>query len=274
MNRAEEAVMVSRNLLRQTTSFVGREQEILEICQRLNNPLCQLLTLVGAGGVGKTRLALEILLQTHSLYKDGAYFVPLQPLRSVADIPMSIIHAVGLVLRDTHDPLPVLVDYLRERQMLLVLDNFEHLIEGAELISTILTQVAGVRILVTSRESLKLHEEWQWNVKGLRFPSAEEGQGGETYSALRLFTERTAQLSPEFQLNEHRAAVTRICQLVEGIPLAIEMAANWTKLLSADAIADAIEHNIDFLTAANRIFQNVTGVCERSITIRGACCSR
>ncbi len=249
MNPHDGAVKVTHNLLRQTTSFVGREQEMLEIIQRLNNPLCRLLTFVGPGGIGKTRLAVEVANRIGPMYRDGVYFVPLQPLRSAAHIPSAIAHSLGLVIRDGDNPLQQTLNYLCNRQSLLLLDNFEHLVEGADFITQILVDAPDVRLLATSREPLNLHEEWQWVVGGLHFPSDEADEADEPYSAVRLFAERAAQIKPEFALDHHCPEVTRICQLVEGIPLAIELAANWTKSLTCAAIADAIQHNIDFLTS-------------------------
>jgi len=249
MNLYDGAVKVNHNLLRQTTSFVGREREILEILDRLNNPMCQLLTFVGPGGIGKTRLALEVARQIRNSYRDGVYFVPLQPLRSASHIPSAIIHVLGVSIRDGDDPFQKLLHFLSDRHLLLLLDNFEHLVDGAELVTCILENAPDVRLLVTSREPLKLHEEWQWVVGGLHFPTEAPDEADEAYSAMRLFAERATQINPEFTLDQYRADVIRICQLVEGIPLAIEMAANWTNSLTCDAIADAIQNNIDFLTS-------------------------
>lgn len=249
MIRDDRAVNSTENLLRQTTSFVGREQEIRGIIQRLNNPLCQLLTLVGPGGIGKTRLSIEVAYQSGAAYRDGVYFVPLQPLQSAAHIASAIAHVLGLPIRENDDPLQKLLHYLCNRQILLILDNFEHLIDGAEVVTRILENAPMVRMLVTSREPLKLHEEWQWMVQGLNFPSDTSNETTESYSAMQLFTQRAQQIYPDFVPDMHQAAITRICQFVEGIPLAIELAANWTKSLTCDAIADAIQNGIDILTS-------------------------
>ena len=249
MGHSAGATKVAHNLPRQTTLFVGREQEILDIINRLNNPLCQLLTFVGPGGIGKTRLALEVARRIGDWYADGVYFVALQPLRSAAYIPSAIVHALGLPVHENDDPLQQLISYLHDRRILLILDNFEHLRDGVGLVAEIIVAAPDVRLLVTSREALNLHEEWQWTVRGLRFPEATSGDDIEAYGAVQLFAERARKILPEFILADHLAAVTRICQLVEGSPLAIEMAANWTKTLPCDVIADAIQNDIDFLTS-------------------------
>lgn len=237
------------NLQHQMTSFIGREEEISEIIHRLNNPLCQLLTFVGPGGIGKTRLALEVVRRISRAYPDGVYFVPLQPLRSAEHIPTAIIRTMELTFRDNQDPLQYLIQFVRERQLLLILDNFEHLVEGAAIIARILEDAPAIRVLVTSREPLKLHEEWQWTVKGLDVPASSLDEAARSYSAIRLFSERAMQIHPNFNVSDQLKEVIRICQLVEGIPLAIEMAANWTNMLSCEAIADAIQNDIDFLTS-------------------------
>lgn len=236
-------------LLRQTTSFVGREQDIHDIMERISTPYCQLMTLVGPGGIGKTRLAMEVAQCIADRYTHGVYFVALQPLESPAYIAPAILNTLGLPTYEKNDPVEHLRRFLQDRQLLLIIDNFEHLIAGAELLVTLLTNAPDMKMLVTSREALNLREEWLWTVRGLSYPSTiPHGQAGD-YSALRLFAERACQIHPDFSLNDHVAAVTRICQLVEGVPLAIEMAANWLKALSPDAIVDAIQSSIDFLTS-------------------------
>ncbi len=245
----DRAVNNIHNIRHQMTSFIGREEEIREIIHRLNNPLCQLLTFVGPGGIGKTRLALEVAHQMSLAYPDGVYFVPLQPLRSAEHIPSAIAHALELPNRDDKDALQHLIQFLRERQLLLILDNFEHLVEGAAVITPILADAAAVRVLVTSREPLKLHEEWQWMVQGLKVPASHLDETAQSYSAVQLFAERAEQIHADFVLEQQLKNVIRICQLVEGIPLAIEMAANWTNMLTCEAIAEAIQNDIDFLTS-------------------------
>ena len=244
-----ERTWLLTNLPRQTTSFVGRREEIAEISAFLENPVCQLLTLVGPGGIGKTRLALEVARRVSDLYVDGVYFVALQPLRSPEDIPPAIIHALGVPIHGDDNPLKQLMYYLHDRRLLLVLDNFEHLIEGVGLVAAIVMGAPDIRLLVTSREALNVREEWQWPVKGLRFPKGAPDDDAEAYGAIRLFAERARQIQPEFALADQLVAVTHICRLVEGIPLAIEIAANWTKTLTCDAIVDAIQNDIDFLTS-------------------------
>lgn len=246
-----ETTRVIHNLPRPTTSFIGREQEIAEITRLLDDPVCQLLTLVGPGGIGKTRLALKVAQQSDKVFADGKHFVSLQPLQTADHIPATIIHAMELPIHEG-DPQQQLLHYLKERSSLLILDNFEHLLEGVGLIADILAAAPDVKLLVTSRETLNLHEEWLWPVQGLPFPPSETGDNHKAYSAERLFVERVCQVRPTFEVKEHYAAVARICQLVEGVPLALELAASWTKSLSCEAIAQEIQNDIDFLTSRAR----------------------
>src|SRR5262249_27630846 len=151
---------------------------------------CQLLTLVGPGGSGKTRLAIEIAGRKLEDFPNGVYLVPLAPLSSADNIVPSIAHSVTLDLGGGDDPRQGLLDYLRHNHLLLVLDNFEHLLAGAELVADILNDAPEVKILVTSREALNLQEEWVRQVNGMRFPDTEVTERIEDFSAVKLFVER------------------------------------------------------------------------------------
>ncbi|MEP7293997.1 MAG: AAA family ATPase, partial [Chloroflexota bacterium] len=217
----------------------------------LSDPACRLLTLVGPGGIGKTRLALEAARQLP--LPENTHFVALQPLASAEFIVSAIADSVGFQFYSGSDPKQQLLDYLREKSRLLLLDNFEHLLDGATLLSEILTNAPGIRILVTSRERLNLVEEWVLEVGGLAYPiSANDSQAGR-YSAVELFALRAQRVNVGFVLNEaQRPAVVRICRLVGGMPLGIELAASWTRALSCEAIADEIERSLDILETPAR----------------------
>jgi predicted ATPase/DNA-binding CsgD family transcriptional regulator len=238
------------NLPSQPTSFIGRENEIAEIVALLTEPACRLLTLIGPGGIGKTRLAVEVARRLK--LDDGAYFVPLQPLRSIDDIVTTIVDALPLQLHGSTDPQQQLLDYLRERHMLLILDNFEHLLDGASLVTGILGAAPHVRLLVTSREALNLRAEHLWPLGGLPIPPDDALDVFDDYSAVQLFVERTRRVKPDFSSAAQKHEIVRICRLVDGLPLALELAAGWTRALSPQAIGDEIERSIDFLASNQR----------------------
>lgn len=244
-----DAVKGADGLVYRTSSFVGREHELQALAELLANPQCQLLTLVGPGGIGKTRLALEVAQRIAHTYADGVYFISLQPLRSHQLIPATIAHTLGLTLSEQEDALHNLITQMQHQRLLLILDNFEHLMEGTAQITAMLTALAEIQIMVTSREPLNLHEEWQWLLKGLDYLHDDAGQDIYSYSAVRLFCERAQHVSPSFAWQSCTDDLIRICQLVDGIPLALEMAANWVKVLPCAVIADSIQNSLDFLVS-------------------------
>jgi predicted ATPase/DNA-binding NarL/FixJ family response regulator len=239
---------VARNVLYPATPFVGRLRELTEIASRLNDPNCRLLTLVGPGGIGKTRLALESARQFPE-----AYFVPLQPLTSSDFIISALADAIGFQFYSGSDPKQQLLDYLREKSWLLVLDNFEQLLDGATLLSEILAAAGNLRLLVTSRERLNLVEEWVLDIGGLAYPLNEYEADTERYSAVELFVQQARRVKSSFSLTDaNHSAVIFICRLVGGMPLGIELAASWVRVLSCEAIAEEIERSLDILETPAR----------------------
>ena len=254
-----------KNLPAPRTSFVGRASELDAIDQLLEDPECRLLTLVGPGGAGKTRLALEAAGRRIERYPHGVHFVPLVALASAEFLAPAVAEAMQFTMDGAHSASSAqeqLLDYLVERSTLLVLDNFEHLVDGADLLGEIIERAPNVELLTTSRERLNLQSEWVLDVHGLGL--AENGNGGP--AALRLFVERARQVEPGFSLDDddQRDQVGRICELVEGLPLGVELAASWVSMLSCAEIADEIEQNIDFLTTSKR------DVPERHRSLRAA----
>jgi predicted ATPase len=241
-----------KNLPAPRTSFVGRASELDEIDRLLEGPGCRLLTLVGPGGAGKTRLALEAASRRIDRYPHGVHFVPLVSVASPEFLAPAIAESIQLAMDGAHSGSSAqeqLLDYLGERSTLLVLDNFEHLVDGAGLLGEIIERAPKVELLTTSRERLNVQSEWVLDVHGLGL--AENGNGGS--GALRLFVERAAQVIPGFSLNDdERAEARRICRLVEGLPLGIELAASWVSILSCAEIAEEIQQNIDFLATSMR----------------------
>lgn len=240
------------NLPPQPTSFIGREPEILEIADHLRDRHCRLLTLVGMGGMGKTRLAIESVcrLSTDD-FKHGVYYVPLAPLSSSDNIVTTVIDVLGMMIGEDGTPQDELIDFLSGRNLLLVMDNFEHVLDGADLIADILNHTSDVTILTTSREVLNLQMEWVWQVKGMSFPDTDTNDI-ELYSALKLFINRAKQTRRDFSVEHELEKIIRICQLVEGMPLAIELAASWLKTLSCEGVLKQIEQGIDFLSSRMR----------------------
>jgi len=231
------------------TSFVGRTEELTEIDRLLTNPDCRLLTLLGPGGIGKTRLAIEVAKRLGSAYPNGAHFVPLAPITNPDRIVPAVAEALRLTI-DTHTsdlaPKDQLLDFLTNQSALMVMDNFEHVVEGAGLVAEVLGQAPKLRVLVTSRRRLGLQGEWIYEVPSLPYPT--NGEDASTYPAVRLFVERARQADPTFEPTSEWAEVRRICHLVQGLPLAIELAAAWTPVLACEEIADEIETSLDFLT--------------------------
>jgi predicted ATPase/DNA-binding SARP family transcriptional activator len=245
------------NLPAQQTSFVGREAELDQIGELIADPACRLVTLVGPGGIGKTRLSLQAAVRALRSFPDGTCFVPLGPVTGPEPLTLAVGNALQFKL---HSPWAtrmelsdqLLFDYLSDRSMLLVLDSFEHLIEEVGWVSQLLAHAPGINLLVTSRERLDLQGEWVLHVQGLDLPDAAPDIQ-ESSSALELFEERARQANPDLQLtgSELEAAV-RICHLVEGMPLAIEMAAAWASMLFCGEIVAEVERSLDFLATSLR----------------------
>ena len=253
-----------KNLPAPRTSFVGRGSELDEIDRLLEDPDCRLLTLVGPGGAGKTRLALEAAARRIERYPHGVHFVPLVSVASPEFLAPAVAESIQFAVDGAHSGFSAqeqLLDYLGERSTLLVLDNFEHLVDGAELLGEIIERAPKVELLTTSRERLNVQSEWVLDVHGLGL--AENGDGGS--GAVRLFVERATQADPGFSLDDGALVeARRICRLVEGLPLGIELAASWVSMLSCAEIADEIERNIDFLATSTR------DVPERHRSLRAA----
>lgn len=256
--RAKEIVPAPRtaprhNLPTQLTSFVGRETEVARIATRLNSPECRLLTLVGTGGSGKTRLALEAAAGFVNSFRDGVYLVPLAALSAPDLIVSEIAKACGFSFAGASKPERQLLNYLEKKEMLLVLDNWEHLLSGTGLVPEILKHARAVKILATSREPLNLQAEWLLRLEGLSYPPTArvppDGAGVMHYHAVELFVERAKRVNEYLKLDaETTAPVVSICRLVEGMPLAIELAAAATRRMPVRKIAEEVASNLDLST--------------------------
>lgn len=239
--------MFAYNLPPQITPFIGRSDELSRIAALLNDPACRLLTLTGPGGIGKTRLALEAAQLQQGRFPDGVFLAPLQEVSSSDLMAPAIAHAIHFQFHETSDPEGQLLDYLSHQAALLVLDNFEHLTDGGALVSDILASAPNTKILVTSRERLNLFEEWVFEVTGLRRPHDERDPGAEQYSAVQMFMQGARRARPGFSLAAELPAVVRICSLVDGMPLALELASAWVRVLPLDDIVRELERGMDIL---------------------------
>ncbi|MDM8530355.1 tetratricopeptide repeat protein [Anaerolineales bacterium HSG25] len=251
------------------TSFVGRQRELSRIIDCLANPDNRLLTLVGAGGMGKTRLALQAAHRQQPEFSDGVYFIPLAEIDKEELIIIALAEQLGLSSVPEIERRLQLFKYLENREMLLVFDNFEHIIEEASpLIFDLLQSTTELKILVTSREALNFQAEWLLRVEGLPYPTVDDVglavvepshpdphksllTAAKEYGAIQLFMDRASRLMAEFPLS---VDVLRLCQLLEGMPLAIELAAALVDQLSCAEIIDLIHTDLDVLETSLRDF--------------------
>jgi predicted ATPase/DNA-binding XRE family transcriptional regulator len=233
--------------------LIGREHELEQLGQLLCDPECRLLTLVGPGGIGKTRLAVEMASRGHDAFVNGTYFVSLAAVNSTTFVIPMIAEALGFTFQGpgSTDPKTQLFSYLKEKDVLLLLDNLEHLLSGPgiEVLSELIANAPQVKLLVTSRESLELQGEWVFQVHGLPIPETGITQG----TSVELFLQRARRADVEFEAaTDDYPAILQICRLVDGMPLGLELAAAWVRALSCAEIAVEIERGLDFLKNSAR----------------------
>jgi predicted ATPase/DNA-binding SARP family transcriptional activator/DNA-binding CsgD family transcriptional regulator len=243
------------NLPATRTSFVGREREMVELKRAL--AMTRLLTLTGAGGTGKTRLALEVARDLAGLYPDGVWLVELAALTQGALVPQVVAESLGVHEQPNRPLTATLAEALRAKKMLIVLDNCEHLVEAvAGLTDELLDACPKLRILATSRERLNVAGEVVWSVRPLSVPDAERLpnlEGLRVYESARLFVERAIRRTSAFVLTaESASAVAQICQQLEGMPLAIELAAAWVGILAVGQISERLGDSLELLTGGER----------------------
>ncbi len=233
-------------------SFINRN-ELAEITEWLHDPACRLLSIVGIGGTGKTRLALKVAKQQASFYLDGVHFIELVSLESSEQIVTAIAGKVGLIFSGSHSPQNQLRDYLRQKEILFVLDNIEHLLDAEQgainLIMSMLQQAPDVRWVVTSREKLNLSSEWVFELKGLPYPNSSTDTDPQSYASVQLFQQTAQRTNRRFNWAKEQTAVIKICQLVEGLPLGIKLAATLVRYQTCAQIAQAVTTNMDVLAS-------------------------
>ena len=247
---------VPAGLPSQPTALIGREREVAHLRELLLNPEVRLLTLVGTGGTGKTRLALAVAVDLVDAFEHGVIFVDLCAAPSPADVVPTIARALGLVDLGTHVRLDRLRQYLATRDLLLVLDNFEHVLAAASQIADLLAACPSLKLLVTSRAVLRLRWEHEFPVQPLGLPPAARTQSADAIAdvpAVALFVQRAQLVRPGFALTDQNAsAVDAICRQLDGLPLAIELAAVRTKLFTPQALLPRLDHRLALLTDGPR----------------------
>lgn len=250
--RIRNADAPSFDLPRQTTPFIGRAEELASISERLSNPECRLLTLLGPGGIGKTRLALQAAAANRHLFLNGVAFISLESISDPEMVAPAIMEAHDFPFFGSESYSEQLIRHLTDQEILLVLDNFEHLLPATRLLDQILRQTENVKILTTSRQRLNMLTEWLVEVRGLHYPEQEQEEGT-TSEAATLFAKSAQRVKEDFALNSKNLPhVNLVCQAVDGSPLGIELAASWIRKLDLEEIATETSRELDFLEAPLR----------------------
>lgn len=242
------------NLPVQLTTFIGRREQLQEVKAAVRGS--RLLTLTGPGGTGKTRLALQTAAELLTEFEDGAFFVALAPITERALVLPAVVQALGLQETPRGSTEEALVDHLRDKRLLLVTDNFEQVLDGAPDVGMLLTSTEGLHVLATSREPLGLTGEREYPVPPLGLPDPAHLpslSGLSQFEAVALFVERATAVKPDFQVtNDNAPAVAEICSRLDGLPLAIELAAARVKILSPQGMLNRLERSLAFLSGGSR----------------------
>jgi diguanylate cyclase (GGDEF)-like protein len=246
-----QSVRPRNNLPSTPTGMVGRENEIQEAKRMLGSS--RLLTIIGPGGVGKTRLAQQVAAELQDDFPSGVFWIPFAAVMDAETILATLAAALGFTFYGGEDPESQFFNFLREKQMLLLLDNLEHISDGVDILARLLERASRVKLICTSRERLNLQGEAVLLLQGMDIPTNTSLKHIEGFSAIQLFMQAARLAKTDFVLNhDNKDAIIQICQLVDGLPLGIEMAASWTRMLPADQIAQEMAKNLSFLSTTQR----------------------
>jgi predicted ATPase/class 3 adenylate cyclase len=250
----------------QPSTFIGREREIAQGQRLLEN--ARLVTLTGPGGTGKTRLSLRIAEESADAFGDGTFYVPLAPISDPELVPSTIAHTLGVQVSGSELPLPRVLDHIKGKRMLLVLDNFEQILAAAPVVGQLLASSPPLKVIASSRAPLRIAGEQEFPVPPLEVPDPNHLPSFEVLAqsdAVRLFVERAGAVRPDFRVTpENAAAVAEICTRLDGLPLAIELAAARVKVLTPQAMLPKLREGLDMLASTAR------DLPERQRTLRGA----
>jgi diguanylate cyclase (GGDEF)-like protein len=246
-----QSIQPRNNLPNTPTSMVGREYEIQEAKHMLESS--RLLTIIGPGGVGKTRLALQVGAELQEEFPSGVFWIPFATIMDVEMVLASLAAALGFTFYGGEDPEIQFFNFLQEKQVLLLLDNLEHLSDGVDVLSRLLEKASQVKLICTSRERLNLQGEAVLLLHGMDIPAKASLEHIEGFSAVQLFLQAARLANTDFVLDQsNKDEIIQICQMVDGLPLGIEMAASWTRMLSPEQIVQEMKKNLNFLSTTQR----------------------
>ncbi len=246
--RSENAGIFPGNLPASLPPLIGREQELDQLWVYLRDPQSRLICILGMGGCGKTHLAIEAACRQRYYFIDGAYFIPLSASGAGSSLLAILAEGLGFSFRETGNPKRQLLDYLRNKKIVLILDSFETVVESAGFVAELLAASEGIKVLVTSRVRLNLSREQIFPLNGMRVPPPNQVEKALDYGSVRLFLEAARRVKPDYNPDQLEGVV-RICRLVDGIPLSLLLASTWMSDYSEDEIANQIERSLDFLAA-------------------------